>query len=234
MKVDIWSDVLCPFCYIGKRKFEAALEQFPNKENVEVVWHSFQLDPSLKTQPGKNVYDHLAERKGQTRAWSVRMHEHVTNEAKKVGLNYNFDKAVIANSFDAHRLIQLAKTHGLGDEAKETLFKAYFTEGKNISDHDTLVQLCAAIGLDETEVEQILQADAYAEEVHADEAKAHAIGVRGVPYFMINEQYAVSGAQSPEIFLQALEQGWKEFEKENAVAVASIEDGGACSADGNC
>src|SRR5688500_3768646 len=110
MKIDIWSDVMCPFCYIGKRKFEAALEQFPQKDKIEIVWHSYQLDPGLDNRDIKNLFDYLAERKGQSREWSVKVHRQMAESAKEVGLTYNFETAVVANSFDAHRLIQLAKS----------------------------------------------------------------------------------------------------------------------------
>ena len=134
MKVDIWSDVRCPFCYIGKRKFEMALSQFPQKDKVEVIWHSFELDPSIKTDATINIYDYLAKAKGQSRAWSEKMHDHVLQSAREVKLDFHFEKAVVANSFNAHRLIQFAKTKDLGDAAEEALFKAQFIEGKNIVD----------------------------------------------------------------------------------------------------
>ncbi len=168
MKVDIWSDIRCPFCYIGKRKLEAGLEKFEHKDKVEIVWHSFELDPSLETQPEKNVYDYLAEMKGQSRQWSVQMHNQLTQTAKQSGLTFNFNKSVIANSFDAHRLIQLAKTKQLGDVAKERLLKAYFTDGKNIRDHDTLLELGLEVGLDKTSVQQMLASDAFTTEVRQD------------------------------------------------------------------
>src|SRR5690606_25816142 len=152
VNVDIWSDIMCPFCYIGKRRFDDALSQFEHKEEVKVTWHSFQLDPSIKPQPGKSAVDYLAERKGQSREWSMHMHENVTQMAKEAGLTYNFDKAVVANSFDAHRLIHLAQENGLGDAAEERLFTAYFTEGKDIADPLTLVELGKEIGLAEATV----------------------------------------------------------------------------------
>lgn len=235
MQVDIWSDIMCPFCYIGKRNFEAALEQLPHRDKVKVVWHSFQLDPTMQSQPGKNVYDYLAERKGQTREWSVKMHEHVVQTAREAGLTYNFDKAVIANSFDAHRLIQLAKKHGAGDAAEEHLFKAYFTDGEDVADHATLQRIGGEIGLDATEVRTMLESDAYAEEVHRDIARAGAMGIRGVPFFVFHDRYAVSGAQPVETFVQALQQSWAEYEKEHPVIVdLSSPEGSVCSVDGVC
>ena len=221
MKINIWSDVRCPFCYIGKRKFEKALEQFADKDKVEVIWRSFQLDPNLETQPGVNVVDHIAEIKGISKKQAEEMHSHVTTVAQEVGLQFNFDKAVLANSYHAHRVIQLAKTHGLGNEAEEELFKAHFTDGKNIDDKEALVQIAIAIGLDPNEVRNMLASDAFANEVMEDERQAHAIGVRGVPFFVFNDEYAVSGAQSPDAFLQALQQSWQAFEnKGNAFSKA--------------
>lgn len=231
MKVDIWSDVMCPFCYIGKRHFENALAQFENKNSIEIVWHSFQLDPDMKYMPGKDVYTYLAERKGQSLEWSRQMHAQVTEMAKNAGLEYNFDKAVINNSYTAHRFLQLAKAHGLGDAAEEALFKAYFTDGKNIGDHDTLIQLGIDIGLGATEVGQMLNSDAYANEVDEDIYTAQQYGIRGVPFFIINNKYAVSGAQPDETFLGALKQAWSEMKP---VLTNIGIDGSTCEPGGEC
>jgi len=230
MKVAIWSDVRCPFCYIGKRKFEAALEKFEYKDKVEITWHSFQLDPYLKTQTEMNIYDYFADRKGQSREYAKQVHRQVVQTAKEVGLSFNFDKAVIANSFNAHRIIQLAKTKGLGDAAEEQLFKAYFTEGKNIDDNGTLLQIGISIGLNEEEVKETLTTDAYAEAVQEDERKAQTINVRGVPFFVFNDKYVISGAQSPEVFLETLEGVWEEFKKD----ASTISEGDSCSLNGDC
>ncbi|MGY0036117.1 DsbA family oxidoreductase [Pedobacter sp. NJ-S-72] len=208
MKVDIWSDVNCPFCYIGKRKFELALEQFEYKDQVEVEWHSFELDPNAETRPGLNAYDYLAEKKGQTREWSVQMHEQVIGAAAEVGLKFDFDRVVIANSFNAHRLIQLAKSKGLDNEIEEQLFIAHFTEGKNIDDHAVLIETGKTAGLAQAEIETLLTGDTFTNEVRADEQIAQQIGISGVPFFIINQKLAVSGAQPPETFLGALEQAW--------------------------
>ena len=234
MKVDIWSDIRCPFCYIGKRKFEKALAQFPQKDRVEVEWHSFELDPGMKTQTGVNVYDYLSGRKGINRESSVQLHKQVTETAKQVGLTYDFDKAVIANSFDAHRLIQLAKLNGLGDAAEERLFKAYFTEGKDISDHLTLIVLGDEIGLNGKAVKQMLDSDALADEVRYDERQAQELDINGVPFFVINDRYGVSGAQQPEVFLQTLEKAWQEYEKENPGTAKVTADAAACTTGSNC
>jgi protein disulfide-isomerase len=209
MQVEIWSDIMCPFCYIGKRKFEAALEKFPKKNEVEIIWKSYQLDPNIKEQPGKDIYSYLAEAKGQSLEWSKKMHENVVNMAKSVGLEYNFDKAVIANSFDAHRVIQLAKKHGLGDAIEERLFKAYFTEGKNFADHETLAAIGEEVGLDRKEILSLLNSNDLADNVHSDIEEGMRLGLRGVPFFVFNRKIGVSGAQDSEIFLQALEEAGK-------------------------
>ncbi|HEY5406591.1 MAG TPA: DsbA family oxidoreductase [Ginsengibacter sp.] len=206
MKVNIWSDVRCPFCYIGKRKFEMALEKFPHKDKVEVTWRSFQLDPNLETRTDVNAIEHLSEAKGISKKQAEGMQNNVTQIAKEVGLDFDFGKTVVANSFNAHRLIQFAKTKGLGNEIEEQLFKAHFVEGKNIDDKETLVQTGVSIGLDENEIKEMLASDAFAKEVNRDEMQAQSIGVRGVPFFVLNDKYAVSGAQSPDTFLEALNQ----------------------------
>jgi protein disulfide-isomerase len=234
MKIDIWSDVRCPFCYVGKRKFENALEQFAHKDKVEIEWHSFELDPTVVTDTSKNVYDYLAEIKGQSREWSVKMHEHVTKSAAEVGLHYDFDKAVIANSFDAHRLIQFAKTKGLGDAAEEVLFKAYFTEGKNIADHSVLVALGESIGLDKKETAEVIAGTAFTKEVKADGQVAQRIGINGVPFFVIENKYGISGAQPSELFLEALETSWKESQPAIEIISSNNNEGTVCSTDGEC
>ena len=204
MKVEIWSDVMCPFCYIGKRKFEMALNLFEDKDNVEIVWKSFQLDPTIVSDASKTVNQFLAERKGWTVEYAAQMNDHVTKIAKEVGLEYNLDKAVVANSFDAHRFSHLAKMHNRQNEAEEQLFKAYFTDGKNTADHDTIIQLGVEIGLDANEIKQMLKSDAYSEDVRMDIYEAQQIGVSGVPFFLFINKYTITGAQDSSLFLQAL------------------------------
>ncbi|MFC5408696.1 DsbA family oxidoreductase [Larkinella bovis] len=234
MKVEIWSDVMCPFCYIGKRKFEAALEKFEHQASIEVVWKSFQLNPALQTDPDVNITQYLAEAKGWTLGYAKQMNDYVTNMAREVGLHYDFDKAVVANSFDAHRLVQLAKQHGKGDAMEERLFKAYFTEGLNTADHATLQQLATDIGLDAAEVKQVLASNQYADQVKRDIFEARQVGVTGVPFFVFNQKYAVSGAQAPETFLGALTKAFGEWNEVNTGNEAVALDGPACTPDGNC
>jgi predicted DsbA family dithiol-disulfide isomerase len=234
MKVEIWSDVMCPFCYIGKRRFENALQHFEHKDEVEIEWKSFQLNPDLETSPDLNINQYLADVKGFTLDHARQMNDHVTQMAAEVGLTYNLDKAVVANSFNAHRFSHLAKKHGLGVEAEEQLFKAYFTDGKNIDDGDTLIELGTEIGLDSAEIKQALENNAYADEVKHDIADAQYLGIRGVPFFVLNNKYAISGAQAVPIFEETIEKAFNEWQKENPKPRLEIIEGENCGPDGNC
>ena len=233
LKVEVWSDIMCPFCYIGKRNFEAALRKFAGREHIEIEWRSFQLDPTIpEHSPVKeNVYQYLADKKGISYEQSAKMHERVIQTAKNAGLDYRFDKAIVANSFDAHRMIQLAKTKGLGDAAEERLFHAYFTEGKDFGDHDTLTSIGKEIGLAEEEIKDALVSDVFAEKVERDIQEANDIGIQGVPFFVFDHKYAISGAQAPEYFLQALNQSFGEWEKDHPVVV---EEGAVCKPGEDC
>jgi predicted DsbA family dithiol-disulfide isomerase len=235
MKVEIWSDIMCPFCYIGKRHYEEALQKFAYANNIEIEWHSFQLDPSLPKPASKlNTYQYLAERKGMTYEQSVGLHKNVVEMAKQAGLNYNFDKAVVANSFDAHRLIQLAKTKGLGDEAEERLFKAYFMEGKDMSDAATLISLGKEIGLDEATVSRVINSKEYTDEVNRDIAEAQQIGVQGVPFFVFNRKFALSGAQPSSTFLDVLKKSFEEWHSANPESKLEVIEGKVCTPNIDC
>ncbi|HSI69487.1 MAG TPA: DsbA family oxidoreductase [Gillisia sp.] len=232
MVIDIFSDVRCPFCYIGKRKFEAALEQFPQKENVKINWKSFQLDPSLETRPDVSTIDYFVKAKGVSPEQAKQMLAGATQMAKEVGLDFNLEESVLANSFNAHRLIQFAKSKELGDEIEEELFRIYFEEAKNIDDMDVLAEVGISIGLNAEEVKEVLASDAYEYEVKQDEMDARNIGVRGVPFFVFDNRYGVSGAQSTEAFLQTLEKSWEEFSKKDQGL--EIIKGDSCDTEGNC
>ncbi len=210
MKIEIWSDIMCPFCYIGKRRLEAALAKFENKEHVEIIWKSYMLNPTMKTDTDKNINQYLVEIKGWSLEQAKEMNAHVTNMAKEVGLTYDFDKAIVANSLKAHCLIQLAKTKNKGNEIEEHLFKAYFTEGKNVDDEKTLVELGKEIGLEESEVRLALRDLNYLNEVDKDIREAQQIGVRGVPFFVVDRKYGISGAQPESIFIETLTKAWAE------------------------
>ena len=230
MKVEIWSDIVCPFCYIGKRKFEKGLEGFVAKDKVEVVWRSFQLDPEMEFVPGQSVHEYLGRRKGGTTADGKRMNDAMAAMAKEEGLEYDFDKAIINNTLNAHRLLHFAKEKGAQNEMKERLFKAYYTEGKNIGDIKTLTELATEVGLDATEVEVALQGDAFTREVKQDQYEAQQVGVRGVPFYVFNDKYAVSGAQPTVLFTQVLNKLWDEEKP----ALLSMEGEGFCSPEGAC
>lgn len=234
MQVEIWSDVMCPFCYIGKRKFETALSQFANHDDIEVVWKSFQLDPDSPTQPEKSVYEHLSERKGMSVEQARQMTNQVAERAAQVGLNFNFDKAVTANSFDAHRLLHLAREKGVQNETKEQLLSAYFTEGKNVADHETLTQIGEKAGLDGPLVKDVLQTSQYADDVQHDIYESRQLGVQGVPFFVLNRKYAVSGAQESGTFLGALKTAYGEWKEAAQQPELVVTEGAVCTPDGQC
>lgn len=234
MKVEIWSDVVCPFCYIGKRKFEEALGQFANSNNIEIEWKSFQLSPDMKTEPGKNLNQFLAEHKGMSIEQAAALNQQVTAMAAQEGLTYNLNNAVLANTINAHRFLHFAKQNGKQNEAEEALFRAYFTDGKNIDDYPTLLQLGAALGLDTTALQTALENGSYANEVRNDIVEAQRIGVRGVPFFVFDRKYAVSGAQPTEVFLNALEKSYAEWQQQNPTKLQQVVEGANCTPDGEC
>ncbi|CAN7373384.1 DsbA family oxidoreductase [Knoellia sp. LjRoot47] len=210
MNVDIWSDIACPWCFIGKRRFESALAGFAHADEVEVTWHSYQLDPSLPDHYDGTELDYLAGRKGMAREQVSEMFEHVAATAAQEGLDYDFERLVVANSRTAHELLHLAKEHGVADAVKEALLSAHFEHGEDIGDRDTLVRIGVAAGLDATVTIEALQTHRYADAVQADISEAHSLGIQGVPFFVIDRTYGVSGAQPVELFTQALTQAWSE------------------------
>ena len=234
MKIEIWSDVMCPFCYIGKRNFETALEQFEHKNELEVVWKSYQLDSRIPEEPKDSYQDYLVKNKGMSQEQVKGMLDNVTLSAKQVGLEYNFDKAVMVNSLNAHKFIQFAKTKGLGDQAEEKLFLAFFTEGKNIADIDTLVQIGKELELGEADVKAALNDEKYASLFNQDIQEAIQLGVQGVPFFVLDRKYGVSGAQPPQTFLENLEVAFDEWRKLNPETKLEVTQGQSCSTDGIC
>jgi predicted DsbA family dithiol-disulfide isomerase len=234
MKVEVWSDIFCPFCYIGKRKFEQALEQFPQRDEVEVVWHSFQLNPEAPLEFEGDVNEMLANKYGMTRQRAQEMNDRVTHQAAEVGLVYKLDQAQLTNSFDAHRLSHLAAAHGKQDEAEEALFTAYFTEGRHLGRHETLAEIGSEIGLDAEDVAATLASDAYAREVNADIAQARSFGINGVPFFIFDRTYAVSGAQPSEVFLTALQRTWADSHPLTIIGAADAPSDGDLCTDDSC
>ncbi len=232
MKVEIWSDILCPWCYIGKREFENALSQFKQKAKVEVIWKSFELDPSAQKDYEGDMY-HLLSSKYKIPVEQARqMTGNLVARAKKAGLNYNMDIARATNSFDAHRLIHLAMKYGKQETVIERLSAAYLTEGKHIGHRETLLQIGVEAGLDAAEVAKVLDSGDYAEEVRADEYEAQNIGVRGVPFFLIDKKYSISGAQPQDVFKEALDKIWDELYTNVKEFVTTGE--GQCDANGVC
>ena len=234
MKIEIWSDVICPFCYIGKRNLETALEQFADQKNIEIVWKSFQLDPTIPEIANESHTEDLVKRKGMPAEQVQGMLANVTEMAKKVGLDYHLEKSVVVNSQKAHQLIQFAKSKKLGNEAEERLFKAFFTEGKNIADTETLVQLGKDFGLEESEIKANLENEKFKYEIAQDIQEAQKIGVTGVPFFVFDRKYAISGAQPTEAFLETLTKSFNEWRKTNPETKLEVTEGNSCSVDGKC
>src|SRR4051794_2069820 len=230
MKVEIWSDVACPWCYIGKRRFEAALDNFEHKDQVEVHWRSYQLDPTLPEHYDGTETEYLSQMKGLPQDQVRQMFAHVKAQAAGEGLAYDFDRIVVANSFTAHRFIHLASEHGLGAEAKETLLSGHFEHGEDIGDVDYLVRTGVGLGLDEAEVRKALEGTRFTDEVRADIAEARALGVTGVPFFVLDRKYGISGAQPAEVFGQALAQAWAE--RSPLTVLSGSADGPACGPEG--
>jgi predicted DsbA family dithiol-disulfide isomerase len=230
MKIEIWSDVACPWCFIGKRRFEAALAAFPHRDAVEVVWRSYQLDPTLPEHYDGTELEYLSSRKGMPSRQVAQMFEHVAEQAKGEGLDYRFDKVVVANSFTAHRLIHLAAAHGRQDAAKERLLSEQYEHGKDIGRREYLSALGNDLGLPSDEVEELFTTDKYTDEVRFDVQEAQGLGISGVPFFVIDRKFGLSGAQPAETFTAALEQAWQESNP--LVLVNATGDGEACGPDG--
>ena len=243
MKVEIWSDVVCPWCYVGKRRFEAALARFPHRDGIEVEWKAFELDPTATSAPAGQAAvegDHaarLAEKYGMDRPQAQQMLDSMTATAAAEGLEFHFERAIRANTVDAHQVIHLAGLRGLQDAVKERLLRAYFTEGEAVGDRDTLVRLAGEAGLDEAEVRTTLDSQAYAADVRRDESEASQLGISGVPFFVIDRKYGVSGAQPADALLQVLEQAWAESHPLPTLTTIGAstpggDDGSVCGPDG--
>ena len=235
MKVEIWSDVMCPFCYIGKRHFEQAIEKLPFKNEIEVDWKSYQLNPEYHNTSNETVYDYLSRSKGMPIEQAKQMTKQVSDMAANAGLTIDFDKNIPANTFDAHRLIHLAAKHGLQDLAEEKLFEAHFVNSKNIGEYNVLVELAIQIGLDKSEAESVLKSDQFAEAVRYDVYESQNLGIRGVPYFVMDRKYGVSGAQPVQAFTDALTQSfteWKEIQPKTTLTSLNKNNDAICDENG--
>ncbi|MFC7487161.1 DsbA family oxidoreductase [Knoellia sp. CPCC 206453] len=233
MRIDVWSDLVCPFCHIGRRRLELALEQFEHADEVEVTWHSYQLDRSAPAVlEGSNV-DRIAAKYGKSREEMVAQHEAMAAQAAEVGLDFQWEKVVSGNSFDAHRVIHLARARGLETPVTERIMRGWYSEGAAIGDTDTLVGLAVEGGLGEKDVREMLGSDAHGYDVRADEATANQIGVTAVPTFVLDQKFAVTGAQPVDGLLRALELTWEDRANRPEAAAGGCggcEGGCACGA----
>lgn len=216
MNIEIWSDYACPFCYMGKVRLEQALAQFPHASEVKVIFRSFELDPHAERDVGYDVYDMLSKKYGMTREQAIAMNERVAAQASELGLTYRFDTLILTNTFDAHRLTHWAASRGKQREMAERLFRAYFTDSLHLGNRETLARLAEEIGLSRDEAEKMLESGAFAEDVRREEREAATLGIRGVPFFLIDRKWAVSGAQPLEVFVNALNKGWNAHEQAEA------------------
>lgn len=230
MKVEIWSDVVCPWCAIGKRRFEAALARFAHRDDVQVRWRSFELDPGAPRDHEGEGAARLAEKYGVSVEQARAMNARVTEAAAEEGWEFQLDVARGGNTVDAHRLLHLAADRGVQDAVKERLLRAYFVDGERIGDPDTLVRVGAEAGLDADEARAVLTSDRYRDHVRADEAQARAYGISGVPFFVVDGQYGVSGAQAADALLEVLDRAWAQSRPSLVTAGG---DGESC-ADGSC
>jgi predicted DsbA family dithiol-disulfide isomerase len=227
VNVEIWSDIVCPWCYIGKRRFETAVSTFPHGDDVEITWRSFELDPDAPRRRDGDLVGHLARKYGIAPEQARAKQGQLTELAAHEGLDFRFDLAQPGNTLDAHRLLHLAADHDLQAGLKERLLAAYLTDGAPIGEPGTLARVGQDAGLDPADVRRVLDSDTYLAEVRADERRAAELGITGVPFFVFDRKYAVSGAQSPEVLLGALEQAWSES---GSLVVAG---GGAASCEGD-
>ena len=228
MHVEIWSDIACPWCYVGKRRFEAALAAFEHRDDVTVTWRSFELDPSAPADRGVDAATHLADKYGTSREQAVAMNENMTSTAAGEGLDFHFERVRGGNMFDAHRVVHLAKAHGLQDAMKERLMRAYLTEGELMSDHAVLQRLAAEVGLPEDEVRDLLATDRFADAVRDDERTASALGIHAVPFFVVDRRIGASGAQPPEVLGELLRRAWADSQP----AIPVVAAGDTCGVDG--
>jgi predicted DsbA family dithiol-disulfide isomerase len=227
MHVEIWSDIACPWCYVGKRRFEAALAAFEHRDEVRVTWRSFELDPGAPHEREGERAEHLASKYGSSVEQARAMEEQMTATAADEGLDFDFRIARSGNTFDAHRLVHLAALHGRQDAMKERLLRGYLSEGELISDHAALERLAVEVGLDAGEVRETLASDRFAAEVREDERTASALGISAVPCFVIDRRFGAPGAQPPEVLARFLQQGWDARSPLEVVA-----SGDACGPDG--
>lgn len=230
MEISIWSDIRCPFCYIGKRKFETALEKFAHKDQVQVTWKSFELDPNMVTRTDISAIDHFCESKGVPQEQAMQMFNGAVQMAKEVGINFDLAQSVPANSLKAHRLLHFAKGKVEVAALKQALLEAHLVKGENIDDIDFLIHLATSKGLDAAAVRAMLLSDDFTYEVRQDQMEARNLGIGGVPYFVVNNKFGISGAQPSEVFLEALEKAWEN----HLVEILEVGTDGSCDLNKDC
>ena len=229
MQVEIWSDVVCPYCYIGKRRFEAALAAFPHRDHVVVTWRSFELDAGAPRSVEGSLVDRLAAKYGVPHAQAAAMNANVVAMAAGEGLDFRLDDARPGNTRDAHRVLHHAAEHGLQDAMKERLLRAYFSEGRAIGDVGTLVELAVEVGLEREGVRAVLAGETHADAVRADQREGARLGIQGVPFFVLDRAFGVSGAQPVEVFVQALDRAWAAAHPLTMVAAGADADAATCT-----
>lgn len=228
MKIEIWSDIACPWCFVGKRRFEEALTRFPQRDALDIVWRSFELDPTAPARQTLPAAELLAKKYRLSPERTQEMLTSMTATGAPHGIAFRFDRLVQGNTFDAHRLIHFAAAHGRRAAMVERLFLAYFSDGVAVGDHAELTRLAGEVGLDTPAVAAMLATDAHATDVRADEARAQEFGISGVPFFAIDERFGVSGAQTADVLVEALQQAWSE-----QAPVVATDDAASCD-DGSC
>ena len=234
MKIEIWSDIMCPFCYIGKRHFEVAKAQMPFRDEIEVVWKSYQLDPTLSFEGGtETVEEYLIERKGMSKEQTTAMLDQITERGKAVGIVFNQEQSIPVNTLQAHRMIHFAQEHGLASQMKEALFKAYFTDNKNIGQIAVLADLAKEIGLKKEEAIEYLESEKGTEAIQADIQEAKRMKISGVPFFVIDRTYGISGAQPINMFAQTMRQAYSEIQEKTLKSLDGSDAAASCGPD-NC
>jgi predicted DsbA family dithiol-disulfide isomerase len=226
--VEIWSDIACPWCYVGKRRFEAALAAFEHRDDVRVTWRSFELDPTAPRERDGDGAAHLAEKYGTSREQALAMQRSMTDVAAAEGLQFRFDLARGGNTFDAHRLLHLAAEHEAQDALKERLMCAYLTEGELIGDAAVLERLATGLGLPANEVRDLLAGDRYADEVRDDERAAMSLGIHAVPFFVVDRAFGAAGAQSPDVLGELLRRAWEARPTLSVMAAGEACSPGGC------
>ncbi len=231
MKIDIWSDVVCPFCYLGKQRLDEALSQWPHAAEIEIVWHSFELDPQAPQRLSESLAEHIATKYGTSLQQSEASQRALAEQFSAVGLTFDWRSAQPGNTFNAHRVFHFAVEQGLGPEVMAEFMRGYFSQGAAIGDPQVVAELAIRAGLDADQVRSVLESDAYADNVRADETLARQIGISGVPFFVFDERLAVSGAQPAEVFTQALNQAW-DSRTVTLQTVAGAAEASACGPEG--